>query len=70
MATITYKSKMETNGKWNLKQLEDYINQWSCTLDYAIHQPHFKPLWTMSFMNKSRKEDYLSTWMICLLWAK
>ena len=70
MATITYESKMETNGKRHLKQLEDYTNRWSYILDFAIHQPHFKPLWMTSFMNKNRKEDYLSIWTICLLWAK
>ena len=60
MATITYELRMETNGKQHSKQLEDYMNQWSYTLDFATHRPHFKLLWMMSFMNKNRKEDYLS----------
>ena len=60
MATITYELKMETNGKQHSKQLEEYMNRWLCTLDFAIHQPYFKPLWIISFMNKNRKEDYLS----------
>ena len=58
MAIITYESKMETNRKQHLKQLENYMNQWSYTLNFAIHQPYFKPLWITFFMNKNRKEDY------------
>ena len=70
MATITYELKIKTNRKWYLKQLEDYMNQWLYTLDFAIHQLYFKLLWMMSFMNKNKKEDYLFIQMICLLWAK
>ena len=36
-----FKSKKAMNGKQLSKQIKDYSNQWSCSLECAIHLPHF-----------------------------
>ena len=39
---IIFKSKKEMNGKQHSRQIVDYMNQWSCSLECATHQQHFK----------------------------
>ena len=34
--------EMEINGKLLSRPTEDFLNQQSCSLDYVIHQLHFK----------------------------
>jgi len=40
--TIIFESKKEMNGKQQSRQIVDYTDQRSCSLECAIHQQHFK----------------------------
>jgi hypothetical protein len=61
-AIIMFKSDLEMNGKPHSKQIEDYINPLSCSLECVIPQQHFKPWWTRYPKTKLKKIWLLSIW--------
>ena len=59
-------SKEEMNGKLHSSQTKDYSSWQLCSLNYTIHQPHFKQWWTTNLGIWSTKDGLHYTWMISL----
>ena len=58
-----YASRTVTNGKQHSRPTSDYMNQWSCSLDYAIPLWHFKQWWTTPSKMNSKRDFVSYTWM-------
>jgi hypothetical protein len=61
-AIITFESNLEINGKPHSKQIEDYINPLSCSLECVISRQPSKLWWTRYSKKKLKRTWLLSIW--------